>query len=172
MPADPSRPQVWVARHGETDWSRSGQHTSRTDVDLTAQGEKQARALGSVLVDIDFDLVMSSPMLRARRTAELAGMSEFVEDPDLREWDYGQLEGRTTPEIQENLPGWSIWTGPWPDAETADEVARRGDRVVESLLSSGAAQIAVFSHGHFIRVLASRWVDAPIETGGWLDLDT
>ena len=172
MTADPPQPQVWVARHGETEWSRSGQHTSRTDLDLTPEGEEQARALGSALALIDFDLVMTSPLLRARKTAELAGLTQVVEDPDLREWDYGDLEGRTTGEIQQDLPGWTIWSGAWPDGETAATVSERADRVVESLLSSGAGRIAVFSHGHFIRVLAARWVDAPVETGRWLDLDT
>jgi len=170
--ADPPQPQVWVARHGETEWSRSGQHTSRTDIDLTPAGEQQARALGSALAGIDFDMVVTSPLLRSRRTAELAGFSKLVEDPDLREWDYGELEGRTTGEIQQDLPGWSIWNGAWPDGETAATVAERADRVVKSLLSSGASRIAVFSHGHFIRVLAARWVGAPVETGRWLDLDT
>jgi probable phosphoglycerate mutase len=167
-----SQPRVWIARHGETEWSRSGQHTSHTDVDLTPAGAKQARALGEVLADLDFDLVMTSPLRRSRRTAELAGFSELVEDPDLREWDYGELEGRTTNDIQQQFSGWSIWNGPWPGGETADSVAGRAQRVVDSLLSSGAAQIALFSHGHFIRVLAARWVGAALEAGRWLDLDT
>lgn len=172
MPAVLSPPDVWVARHGETDWSKAGQHTSRTDIDLTPEGERQARAIGAALADFRFDLVMTSPLVRARRTAELAGFTELVEDPELEEWDYGALEGRTTKEIQETFPEWSIWKGPWPDGETADSVARRADRVIGSLLSSGAARIALFSHGHFIRVLAARWVDAEAATGEWLDLDT
>jgi broad specificity phosphatase PhoE len=167
-----SQPEIWVVRHGETEWSRDGQHTSRTDIDLTPKGEEQARALGAVLAGAGFDLVLSSPMLRSRRTAELVGLDRAEEDPDLREWDYGDLEGRTTVEIQGDLPGWTIWKGPWPGGETAEAVGRRADRVVRSLLASGASKVAVFSHGHFIRVLAARWVGASVGTGEWLDLDT
>lgn len=172
MAADAPHPEVWAVRHGETEWSKSGQHTSRTDIDLTPAGEEQARALGSTLSGVRFDLVLSSPMLRSRKTAELAGFSDFRLDPDLREWNYGSLEGRTTAEIQVDLPGWSIWNGPWPQGETADEVQQRADRVVGSLLSSGAEHIAIFSHGHFIRVLGARWVGADLTAGEWLDLDT
>lgn len=172
MSADDPQPEVWAVRHGETEWSKSGQHTSSTDIDLTSVGEEEARALGSVLSGVRFDLVLSSPMLRSRRTAELAGFDDFRLDPDLCEWDYGSLEGRTTAEIQEEFPGWSIWTGPWPDGETAGEVAERADRVVRSLMSSGASRIAVFSHGHFTRVLGVRWVGADVTDGQWLDLDT
>jgi broad specificity phosphatase PhoE len=169
---DGSHPEVWVVRHGETEWSRSGRHTSLTDVDLTEAGEEQAEALGSLLRPADFGLVLSSPMLRSRRTAELAGFGNFEVDPDLLEWDYGDLEGRTTAEIQNDFPGWSIWKGPWPGGETDRAVGERADRVVASLLSSAASKVAVFSHGHFIRVLAARWVGAGIGTGEWLDLDT
>ena len=135
-------------------------------------GEEQAGALGSALSGIRFDLVLSSPMLRSRKTAELAGFNDFRVDTDLREWDYGSLEGRTTAEIQQDLPGWSIWNGPWPQGETAEEVAQRADRVVGALLSSGAEHIVIFSHGHFIRVLGTRWVGADSTAGEWLDLDT
>ncbi len=172
MAADEPHPQVWAIRHGETEWSKSGQHTSRTDLDLTPVGDEQARALGSTLSGIRFDLVLSSPMLRSQKTAELAGFSDFRLDPDLCEWDYGALEGRTTAEIQKDYPGWSIWDGPWPQGETAEQVSQRADRVVGSLLSAGAQHIAVFSHGHFIRVLGTRWVGADVTAGQWLDLDT
>lgn len=161
-----------MVRHGETEWSRSGQHTSRTDLDLTDAGEQQALALRDALAGVRFDLVLSSPLKRARRTSELAGFTDFVEDGDLREWDYGDLEGRTTQEINEEYAGWSIWEGPWPGGETPDSVGQLADRVVQALLSSGARNIAVFSHGHFIRVLAARWVGAPVQVGRWLDLDT
>lgn len=172
MGAERSKPEIWVVRHGETEWSRSGQHTSHSDIDLTDRGEKQARALGALLAGAEFDLVLSSPMLRSRRTADLAGIGRAEEDADLCEWDYGELEGRTTSDIQRELPGWTIWIGPWPGGETAQSVGARADRVVGSLLSSGASRVAVFSHGHFSRVLAARWVGAPVGAGEWLDLDT
>ena len=172
MPEGGNKPEVWIARHGETEWSRSGQHTSSTDIDLTPYGEKQALSLGAALSDIDFDLVMSSPLLRSRRTAELAGYTELVEDPDLREWDYGGFEGRTTTEIREELPGWSIWRGPWSGGESAEAVSARADRIIALVLRSQATRVVLFSHGHFIRVLAARWVRADVDTGEWLDLDT
>jgi broad specificity phosphatase PhoE len=172
VPLEQQHPEIWVARHGETEWSKSGRHTSRTDLDLTEAGEEQARELGAVLADGHCDLVLSSPLVRSRRTAELAGFAEPAIAPDLTEWDYGDLEGLTTSDIRADLPGWSIWDGPWPGGETADAVARRADRVVDAVMSSEAQRVAVFSHGHFIRVLAARWVGAPISIGRWLDLDT
>lgn len=125
-----------------------------------------------------FDLVLCSPMLRARRTAELAGLNgahdagRFEIEPDLREWDYGDLEGRTTPEIRGHYPAWSIWDGPWPRGESAAEVSDRADRVVARLIESGASNVAVIGHGHFSRALAARWVGADVEAGRWLELDT
>lgn len=126
-----------------------------------------------------FGMVICSPMLRARRTAELAGLRETgaadatVEiDRDLREWDYGDFEGLTTPEIRERHPDWSIWDGPWPGGETAPDVAVRADRVVARILSSGVDDVAVVGHGHFSRALAARWVGAGVGAGRWLDLDT
>jgi broad specificity phosphatase PhoE len=169
---DRSQPEIWVVRHGETEWSRSGRHTSRSDIDLTPKGEEQARALGALLGNVEFGRVLSSPMLRSRKTAQLAGLGSVEEDADLREWDYGDLEGRTTAEIQSDLPGWTIWKGPWPGGETCEAVGERADRVVASLLSSAVTKVALFSHGHFIRVLAARWVGAPVGAGEWLDLDT
>jgi probable phosphoglycerate mutase len=166
------RPKLTVVRHGATEWSGSGQHTSRTDLDLTPAGEVQARQLGAVVGVADFGLVLCSPRRRAWRTAELAGLVPYVVDEDLQEWDYGQLEGLTTPQIQERFPGWSIWDGPWPDGETADEVSARADRVIRRILSSGADRVAAVGHGHFSRVLAARWVSADPASGRWLDLDT
>lgn len=126
-----------------------------------------------------FGMVICSPMLRARRTAELAGLRETgaadatVEiDRDLREWDYGDFEGLTTPEIRERHPDWSIWDGPWPGGETAPDVAARADRVVARILSSGVDDVVVVGHGHFSRALAARWVGAGVGAGRWLDLDT
>lgn len=165
-------PRAWLIRHGETEWSRSGQHTGRTDLPLTASGEEQAATIRSLLDGITFDLVLCSPMLRARRTAELAGLGDFEVDADLREWDYGELEGRVTSEIRSQYPGWSIWDGPWPEGETAGEVSDRADRVVQRMVKSGADRVAVVGHGHFTRALTARWVGEPVGVGRWLELDT
>lgn len=162
---------MWLIRHGETEWSRSGQHTGRTDLPLTPAGEEQAEKIRSLLDGITFDLVLCSPMLRTRRTAELAGLGAFEIAPDLREWDYGELEGRVTPEIRSQYPGWSIWDGPWPGGETAGEVTARADRVVKRLVESGLQRIAVVGHGHFTRALVARWVGEPVGVGRWLELD-
>jgi probable phosphoglycerate mutase len=161
-------------RHGETEWSRSGQHTGRTDLELTAEGEAEARRVGAALSGVTFDQVWCSPLRRARRTAELAGLAPYAVTDDLREWDYGELEGLTTPEIQERYPGWSIWDGPWPGGESADEVEARADRLIARILddAAGVARLALVGHGHFSRVLSARWVGEPVGSGRWLDLDT
>jgi probable phosphoglycerate mutase len=171
------RPAVTIVRHGETEWSRTGRHTSRTDVDLTPSGEEQALRLGEALAGIRFDLVVSSPLRRARRTAELAGLVPFQVAEDLVEWDYGELEGLTSAEIQQRHPGWTIWVGPWPGGETAAEVKSRADRVVSQILegvatASDEPRLALVGHGHFSRVMAARWVGADVAMGKWLDLNT
>jgi probable phosphoglycerate mutase len=165
-------PTIAVIRHGETTWSRSGQHTSRTDLDLTEAGEVQARQLGDALAGTSFDLVLCSPRLRARRTAELAGLSPVTIDDDLTEWDYGDLEGLTSVDIQRRYPGWSLWTGPWPGGETPHDVEVRADRVIDRILAANVARAALVGHGHMSRVLAARWVGAAVAVGAWLDLDT
>ncbi len=166
-------PVVTIVRHGETAWSRSGQHTGRTDIPLTAEGERQARAVAGWVGGRQFDLVLVSPRRRARRTAELAGLEPFAVDPDLVEWDYGDLEGRTSDDIRTELPDWSIWRGPWPGGETADAVGARADRLIRRLRAEPAgAQIAVVGHGHFSRVLAARWIDDQVAVGQRLGLDT
>jgi len=167
-----SEPALTVVRHGETEWSRSGQHTSRTELDLTDTGEAQAARLGEALAGTHFDLVLCSPRLRAQRTAELAGLVPFTVDDDLSEWDYGELEGLTTTQIQERYPGWSIWEGPWPGGEPAAQVADRADRVIGRVVAAGRARVAVVGHGHMSRALAARWVGAGITIGQWFDLDT
>ncbi len=143
-----SRGELWLIRHGETEWSRSGQHTSRTDLPLTPEGEQKARAAGRLLHGHKFALVLSSPMQRARETARLAGFEPEVID-DLREWDYGAYEGRTTQEIRKDAPGWTIWTAPPPGGETADQVGSRADRVIARAVSAGG-DVAVFGHGHML----------------------
>ena len=166
-------PLLTVVRHGETEWSRTGRHTGRTEVFLTERGEEQARALGTVLGRDSFDLVWCSPRDRARRTAELAGLTPFEVVDDLREWEYGDLEGRTTADIALELPGWSIWSGPWPGGEDGDQVAARADRVIERLSAEApGARVALVGHGHFSRVLAVRWLGTAVADGRWLALDT
>jgi probable phosphoglycerate mutase len=163
---------VWLVRHGETEWARLGRHTGRTDVPLTETGREQARALGRALAGHDFELVMTSPLSRAADTAALAGFAErALPEPDLQEWDYGLLEGRLTAEIRDDHPGWTIWRGPWPGGETIDEVAQRADRVV-ARTRSGSGDVLIFAHGHLLRVVAARWLDLPPTDGGLFALGT
>jgi broad specificity phosphatase PhoE len=167
-----NQPTVWIMRHGETEWSRTGQHTSSTDLGLLKEGELQALGLRPFVAGAGIDLVLCSPRARARHTAELAGLVPYMIADDLQEWDYGELEGLTTPEIRRRLPGWSIWNGPWPDGESAADVAARADRLLAMVLESGATQVALVGHGHFSRVVAARWLGADASAGKWLDLDT
>jgi len=160
LPAD----ELWVIRHGETEWSRDGRHTSHTEVELTPEGEDVARGLAARLEGVEFDLVLTSPRLRARRTAELAGFPDAHVEEDLTEWDYGLYEGITTAEIREEVPGWTVWTHPCPRGETAVQVSRRLDRVVAKVRAKGG-RVLVFSHGHASRGLAARWLDQPVEEG-------
>ena len=135
---DPGSRELWLVRHGETEWARLGRHTGRTDVPLTDLGRDQARALGRRLAGHAFGLVLSSPLSRARDTASLAGFGDVaVDDPDLMEWDYGSLEGRRTAEILADYPGWTIWQGPWPGGENIEQVAARADRIVARVRSAG-----------------------------------
>jgi broad specificity phosphatase PhoE len=167
-----TRPEAWLARHGETEWSRDGRHTSHTDLALTARGEAEARALARALGGVDFDLVLASPRVRAVDTAVLAGYPEPETDPDLTEWDYGEYEGLTTPAIRESAPGWELWTHPTPGGETADQVAARADRIIARVLAEAPERALLVSHGHFLRVLASRWVGRPPRFGRHLLLRT
>ncbi len=168
-----ARPRARLVRHGETAWSKSGQHTSRTDLPLTPTGERQAKALGAVLGEEASPLVLTSPMQRATRTAELAGLLPYEISEDLCEWDYGDLEGRTTDDIRRDYPGWTIWTGPWPGGESPAAVGARADQVVSRLLQEpSGATVTVVAHGHILRVLAARWLGADVTAGRWLALDT
>jgi broad specificity phosphatase PhoE len=160
--------RVFLMRHGETEWSRTGRHTGRTDVPLTEHGRGLAKAAGALLRELRDDtplaLVLTSPRNRARDTAELAGLGAGSVDQRLAEWDYGEYEGRTTPEIRETVPGWTVWTHPCPGGETATQVAARADALladVRAVLADGDAVLV--GHGHFSRVLVARWVglDAP-----------
>jgi broad specificity phosphatase PhoE len=160
-----------VIRHGETEWSRDGLHTSHSELELTASGEEVARRLAGRLEGVKFDLVLSSPRQRTRRTAELAGFTDVQLDEDLTEWDYGQYEGLTTATIRETVPGWTVWSHPSPGGETAQEVSDRLDRVIARVREHGGRVLA-FSHGHASRALAARWLDQPVQEGRLFKLDT
>jgi probable phosphoglycerate mutase len=163
--------ELWLVRHGATEWSEAGRHTSTTDLELLPSGEDVARSLAGRLADVGFVQVLTSPRLRARRTAELAGFPDAVVDEDLVEWDYGDYEGRTTAEIRESVPGWSVWTGATPGGETAAHVSARMDRVVARARAVGGPTL-VFGHAHGLRALAARWLELDVAEGRHLRLDT
>jgi broad specificity phosphatase PhoE len=163
--------QLWLVRHGETEWSRSGQHTSTTDLPLTEAGEAAARRLRQSLAGHEFAQVLTSPRQRAIRTAELAGFADAQVDEDLVEWAYGDYEGLTTAQIRENVPDWSIWTHVSPGGETADQVAERLDRVVAKARAVEGKTL-VFAHGHSLRALTARWLGLDVAEGQRFVLDT
>ena len=162
--------EVWLVRHGETEWSRDHRHTSRTDLDLTENGVRAASRLQDRLADTTFDLVLVSPRLRARRTAQLAGLDTAEVDDDLVEWDYGDYEGRTTADVREEVPGWSVWTHPTPGGERAEQVAQRLDRVLAKARTR-SGRVVLVGHGHASRCLAARWIGQDVRTGAHLKLD-
>jgi probable phosphoglycerate mutase len=163
---------IVLARHGETEWSASGRHTSRTDVPLTDAGRAAARHLGEQLAGRAFALVLTSPRLRARDTCAEAGFAGVAEvTDDLAEWDYGGYEGLTTPEIRVDRPGWLLWDDGVPGGETAAQVAARADRVIERALAA-EGDVALFAHGHILRVIGARWLGLPPQRGGSLALST
>ena len=162
---------LWLVRHGETEWSGSGRHTGRTDIDLTPEGEAAARRLAERLRGVEFARVLSSPRLRARRTAELAGLRDVEVTEDLAEWDYGDDEGLTTPQIREDRPGWTVWTHGPRGGETAEDVRRRADHVIASARAMDGRVLA-FSHGHFSRVIGACWIGLPTTAGAHLELST
>jgi probable phosphoglycerate mutase len=167
--------EIWLIRHGETEWSRSGQHTGRTDIGLTEHGREQARALAKPLGELHFDAVLASPMSRAIETCKLAGLGEqLVVSADLHEWDYGIYEGRKTAEIRETEPDWSVWQSPIPQGENLAQIQARARGVVDALLTmlGESGRIAVFSHAHFLRVLAGCWIGNSALLGAHLYLDT
>jgi len=168
--------ELWLLRHGETPWTVSGRHTGRTDIPLTERGRRQAGALGRRIADVAFELVLTSPLSRALDTCRLAGYGDVAQlEPDLQEWDYGEYDGRTTAEIREQRPGWTIWDDGAPNGESAHGVGLRADRVLERVRSADLAsddKVALFAHGHLLRVLAARWLGWPPNAGGALTLDT
>jgi probable phosphoglycerate mutase len=163
--------ELWLVRHGKTEWSRDGRHTSTTDLPLLPEGEEVARGLRGRLADVDFAQVLTSPRQRARRTAELAGFPDAEVDEDLVEWAYGDYEGTTSEEVREHDPGWTIWTHPTPSWETAAQVGDRLDRVVERVRAVEGLTLA-FGHGHALRALAARWLGVDVAAGRFFELDT
>jgi broad specificity phosphatase PhoE len=162
---------VWLVRHGETPWSKTGQHTGRTDLAMTDEGERQAATLAARLAGRRFVLVLSSPLSRARETARMAGYGDVLEiTDDLREWDYGDYEGRTTADVRVERPGWSVWTGGVPRGETVDEVGTRLLRVIERARAAGG-DVALFGHAHALRILAACWLGLSAAGGRYFRLD-
>jgi broad specificity phosphatase PhoE len=150
--------ELWLIRHGETEWTKSGQHTGSTDIELTSAGEQQALALGRFLQGRQFSRVYMSPLARARRTCELTGLGAVAEtDPNLHEWKYGEYEGRTSTDIREARPGWSIWDQGVVGGESIEQVAARARTIIERSADI-EGNIALFSHGHLLRILATQWL--------------
>ncbi|SAK49846.1 phosphoglycerate mutase [Caballeronia temeraria] len=165
--------QIWLIRHGETEWSKSGQHTGTTDIPLTDEGRKQAQALAPVLASRSFDLVLTSPMGRAIETCRLAGLGDRATvEPELHEWNYGIYEGRTTPDIRAEVPDWSVWTSPIPQGENLADVGGRAQALIDKLLATQATNIALFSHAHFSRVFGAQWAMGSPSLGAHLVMDT
>ena len=168
VPVTEHTTELWLVRHGETAWSALGRHTGRSDVPLSAEGEDQARALGKRLPADGFDLVLCSPLQRARRTADLAGLTDVQVEPLAVEWDYGTYEGRTRAQIRAEIPGWSPWTHPaMPGGETLEEVCARARAVLDRIRavpgsavpgSGRRARVLLVAHAHFLRVLATQWI--------------
>jgi broad specificity phosphatase PhoE len=170
--ADHPDQEVWLVRHAETEWSRDGKHTGRTDVSLTDQGRAVARALGDRVEQRSFALVLTSPLERARETAQLAGLGEHAQvRDDLLEWNYGEYEGITTADIRAARPDWYLWSDGAPGGETPKEVSARCDRVIAEALGAGG-DVALVGHGHILRALAARWVEEEVAFGGRLFLST
>ena len=172
MSADPAiTTELWLVRHGETEWSRDGKHTSTTDLPLTEHGIEVARELAPRLEDVEFAQVLTSPRQRARVTAELVGFPDATVDEDLVEWAYGDYEGVTTNEVRKMVPGWTVWSHPVPGGETPDQVTERLDRVIAKVRANSGRTL-VFAHGHSLRALTARWLEQPVTDGRYFRLDT
>ena len=167
--------ELWLVRHGETEWSLSGAHTSRTDIPLTDHGRKRAEELRDYLKGTKFDAVFESPMQRARETCAIAGFGDqAVVENGLKEWDYGVYEGKTTKEIQAEIPGWSVWKNEIVGGETVEHVGERADGVIARALAAAPAggKVALFAHAHILRILAARWIGLPATGGSLFGLGT
>jgi probable phosphoglycerate mutase len=163
--------EIVVVRHGQTEWSATGRHTSYTDLPLTEPGRERARALARTLARRNFAVVLCSPLRRARETCELAGFGEVAEPcPDLHEWDYGEYEGLTTPQIWETHPDWNLWRDGCPGGESPSEVGARADRALRRLRDTDGDAVA-FAHGHILRVVTARWLDMEVAAGARFALE-
>jgi probable phosphoglycerate mutase len=164
--------QLWLIRHGETEWSLSGAHTGRTDLPLIATGKERAATLRNYLAGKPFALVLTSPLQRARETCRIAGYGDVAQiEPNLSEWDYGAYEGRTTSDIRKEAPDWDLWTMGVPGGETIEQVATRARLVIERASAAGG-DAALFAHGHILRILTACWLDLPASAGRLFALDT
>jgi broad specificity phosphatase PhoE len=164
--------ELWLIRHGETEWSLSGAHTSRTDIPLTAKGVERAAEIRRYLEGREFSQVLTSPRQRAKETCRIAGYLDVAQtDENLCEWDYGDYEGRTTADIRKEKPGWSIWESTPPGGERLDQVAARAKAIVDRSLAAGG-HVALFSHAHFLRILAATWIGLEPQAGSLLALGT
>lgn len=168
-----NKKQIWLLRHAQTEWSENGRHTgSRSDIPLTPAGEDMARLMKPAVSEHKFGLVLTSPLQRARRTAELAGvLDQAQEEPALLEWDYGDYEGITTAEIRKTVPDWTVWTHPCPGGETGEQVAARARSVIDRALAV-EGDVALFSHGHYLRVLCATWLRLAPHNGADFTLGT
>ncbi len=167
--------ELWLIRHGETEWSLSRKHTGRTDIGLTEHGRQRAEELRDYLAGKKFAAVLTSPMKRARETCEIAGFGDVAKvDEGLREWDYGVHEGRTTEEIRAETPGWSVWKNEIAEGETVEQVGERADGVIERALAAAGdgERVALFAHAHILRILAARWVGLEAREGRLFVLGT
>jgi probable phosphoglycerate mutase len=170
-------PKLWLLRHGETEWSKSGQYTGLTDLPLTPDGEAQARSARPALSGVRFDLVLTSPLQRARRTAELAGYPDAVVEPQAHEWDYGDYEGINSAVVRSRNPGYLIWKHGVPNGESLAQVAARADSIISRILVPGVdgsvpANALLVAHGHFLRVLTARWLEMEPSQGRHFVLGT
>ncbi|MBA2439213.1 MAG: histidine phosphatase family protein [Thermoleophilaceae bacterium] len=167
-----ANPEIYLARHGETEWSLNGRHTGMTDIPLTENGRRHAKALGARLAGREFAAVFTSPLSRAADTCRLAGLEDgAIERDELLEWGYGEYEGLTTVEIRETVPGWTVWSHETPGGETPAQVGARCDAMIEDLLQIDG-DVACFGHGHLLRVLGARWIGVAPEKGANLALST
>jgi broad specificity phosphatase PhoE len=167
--------ELWLVRHGETEWSAAGKHTGRTDIPLTERGCEMAAKVGEFLAGISFAAVLRSPMLRAQETCDIAGFGDVaVVDAGLCEWDYGVYEGRTSKEIQAEIPGWSVWRNEIVGGETVEQVGARADGVIARAVAAAGAdgKVALFAHAHILRILAARWVGLEARGGRLFGLNT
>jgi probable phosphoglycerate mutase len=165
--------EIVLIRHGQTEWSANGRHTSVTDLNLTPEGERRAKLLAGRLAGRSFGLVLCSPRTRAQKTAQLAGLTPAEVDADLAEWNYGEYEGKTTPQIRGRDPGWTIWTGHTPGGETAAQVGARADRVLDRARTVLAtSDVCLVGHGHLLRVLTARWLGLRPQDGALFRLET